>query len=107
MFVANALSRKIFTFCWEKKNQAGRWTVDTDDSHYDVQQLQEQRRLLARLRGGKLWGFAKASVLEFLVASRVRREVLEEGKRRPLDGDRGEGGGGGRSKEDGSGGVGE
>lgn len=79
----------------QKKNtQAGRWTVDAAPPEVQHPALLSQLRLehLVPLNRGKLWGFAKSSLLEFLVASRVKRDVLEEGRRRRS------GGGGGRSR---------
>ena len=74
--------------------QAGRWTVDAAPPEIQHPALLSQLRLqrLVPLNRGRLWGFSKSSLLEFLVASRVKRDVLKEGRRRRR------GGGNGRKK---------
>ncbi|CAM9613695.1 unnamed protein product [Ectocarpus sp. 4 AP-2014] len=64
--------------------QAGRWTMDAapPEMQSSAQLLQLRLHQLVPLSSGKLWGFAKSGLMEFLVASRVRRGVLQEGERR-------------------------
>ncbi|CAM9876677.1 unnamed protein product [Ectocarpus fasciculatus] len=64
--------------------QAGRWTMDAapPEMQSSAQLLQLRLHQLVPLSSGKLWGFAKSGLMEFLVASRVRRGVLEEGEKR-------------------------
>ncbi|CAM9193598.1 unnamed protein product [Ectocarpus sp. 8 AP-2014] len=64
--------------------QAGRWTMDAapPEMQTSAQLLQLRLHKLVPLSSGRLWGFAKSGLMEFLVASRVRRGVLEEGERR-------------------------
>lgn len=51
-------------------------------AHQPAHSHQRLQHLVAlRECGNKLWGFSKSSLLEFLVASHVKRVVLEEGKR--------------------------
>lgn len=82
-------------FVSSRNTQAGRWTVDAAPSEVQHPALVSRLRLqhLVPLNRGRLWGFTKSSLLEFLVASRVKRDVLEEGRRRWSGV-----GGGGRSK---------
>ncbi|CAM9856530.1 unnamed protein product [Scytosiphon promiscuus] len=68
--------------------QVGRWTGDAGPSVVQNPAPSPNRRLqhVVALRecGTKLWGFSKSSLLEFLVASRVKRGVLEDGVRRQM-----------------------